>query len=216
MKEGDMVLFDMGTTYHCYVADITCSFPVGGKFTEDQKAIYNTVLKANRTVMKHMKPGVFYTDMHKLALRVICEELTKIGILQGDQKEMEENWVGALFMPHGLGHLMGIDTHDCGGYPEGTERIMKPSIKSLRIGRKLEEGMSLTVEPGVYFIESLLLPALENPQLNKFLCKEKILSLMNFGGVRIEDDVVVTKDGIELLTQVPRTVEEIELFMISK
>jgi len=124
-----------------------------------------------------------------------------------------EHHVGALFMPHGLGHLLGIDVHDVGGYNDGKGRSVNPSLKRLRTGRPLEEGMVLTVEPGIYFIDSLILPAFENEIHSQFLVKDKILPyLNNFGGVRIEDDVVVTKDGIEMLTDVPRTVEEIENF----
>lgn len=216
ISSGDMCLFDMGASYHGYVADITCSFPINGRFSEEQKKVYNAVLRASRTVLSLMKPGVPYTEMHITALRVICEDLKHAGLLRGSVDEMMEHWVGALFMPHGLGHLMGIDTHDCGGYSDGTERVQKPSIRSLRMGRKLKEGMCLTVEPGVYFIESLLTPAFDDPVYQRFLVREAIQPLLNFGGVRIEDDVVVTNDGVELLTQVPRTVEEIEEWMNKK
>ena len=97
-----MLLFDMGTTYHGYVSDVTCSFPVGGKFTEMQKGIYNVVLKANREVLKELKPGIKYSDMHLLAYDVICSGLKDLGLLQGDLNEMKENHVGSLFMPRKL------------------------------------------------------------------------------------------------------------------
>ena len=111
-------LFDMGGEYCCYTSDITCSFPANGKFTEEQKIIYNAVLKASRAVIAAIKPGVCWVDMHKLAEKVQLEELCKAGILKGDLDAMMAVRLGAVFMPHGLGHFMGLDTHDVGGYPQ--------------------------------------------------------------------------------------------------
>merc|ERR1719427_2021241 len=107
INDGDMCLFDMGAEYYCYSSDITCSYPVSGKFTDQQKKIYNAVLKSNRAVQKAMKPGVSWVDMHLLADRVHLEELTKMGLIKGDVEEMMKVRLGALFMPHGLGHFMG-------------------------------------------------------------------------------------------------------------
>jgi len=213
LKDGEMVVFDMGTEYHCYVSDITRSFPVNGKFTADQKIIYETVLAAQETVMKTMKPGVSWPDMHRLANRVICEELKKHGLLKGEVDDMMKNHIGALFMPHGLGHFMGIETHDCGGYPEGIEKIQEPGLRSLRSGRILQPNMVITVEPGIYFIEAILEPAFKDSSKNQFLNVERIKEFMNFGGVRIEDDVIITQLGIENMTSVPRSVAEIEKVM---
>lgn len=109
IKDGDMCLFDMGAEYYCYSSDITCSFPANGKFTSDQKIVYETVLKANRAVLASMKPGVGWTDMHLLAERTIVEELKKHGLLKGEVEEMMEAHIAPIFMPHGLGHLLGID-----------------------------------------------------------------------------------------------------------
>lgn len=111
-------LFDMGSEYHCYASDITCSFPATGKFRDDQKVIYNAVYKANRAVMAAVKPNVSWLEMHYLAERVILTDLVAAGILCGDVEDMMAVRMGAVFMPHGLGHFMGIDTHDVGGYPE--------------------------------------------------------------------------------------------------
>ncbi|XP_002735088.1 xaa-Pro dipeptidase-like [Saccoglossus kowalevskii] len=213
IKDGDMCLFDMGGEYHCFTSDITCSFPVNGKFTPDQKIIYEAVYKSSRAVMNAVKPGTSWVDMHKLSERVMLQELLQHGLLKGDIDELMENRIGTLFMPHGLGHFMGLDVHDVGGFPEGVERIDQPGLRSLRTTRNLEEGMVLTIEPGCYFIAPVLEAALENPEQSKFLCREVIERFMNFGGVRIEDDIVITADGMELLTCVPRTVEEIEAFM---
>ncbi|KAL3860556.1 hypothetical protein ACJMK2_010672 [Sinanodonta woodiana] len=213
INDGDMCLLDMGGEYYCYASDITCSYPANGKFTAKQKAIYETVLKASRAVMAAVKAGVSWVDMHLLANRVHLEELKKLGLVQGDVDEMMKVHLGAVFMPHGLGHFMGCDTHDVGGYPEGTERIDKPGLKSLRTVRELKPRMVLTIEPGIYFIDVLLDQALQNPELAAFLNREVIDTYRGFGGVRIEDNIVVREDGMELLTCVPRTVDEIEALM---
>ncbi|XP_074896162.1 xaa-Pro dipeptidase isoform X2 [Buteo buteo] len=213
IEDGDLCLFDMGGEYYCYGSDITCTFPANGKFTPDQRAIYEAVLKSSRAVMKAVKPGVAWPDMHRLADRVHLEELTKIGILKGNVDDMVKVHLGAIFMPHGLGHLLGIDVHDVGGYPEGVERIDLPGLRSLRTARSLEQGMVLTIEPGIYFIDHLLDQALRDPAQSCFINNDVLQRFRGFGGVRIEDDIAVTASGMELLTCVPRTVEEIEAFM---
>lgn len=214
VKDGDMCLFDMGGEYYCYASDITCSFPANGKFTEKQRTIYEAVLKKSRTVMDAVKPGVSWLDMHLLAEKTQLEELKKAGLLKGDVEEMMKVRLGAVFMPHGLGHFMGLDVHDVGGYLEGhPARHNEPGLRSLRTARILEERMVLTIEPGIYFIDALLDQALNNPEQAEFLVAEEIEKYRNFGGVRIEDDIAVTSDGMELLTCVPRTVEEIETVM---
>nr|XP_033797154.1 xaa-Pro dipeptidase [Geotrypetes seraphini] len=213
VENGHLCLFDMGGEYYCYGSDITCTFPANGKFTSDQKAIYEAVLRSSRAVMKAVKPGVAWPDMHRLADRVHLEELTKIGILKGNVEDMVKVHLGARFMPHGLGHLLGIDVHDVGGYPEGVDRIDLPGLKSLRTARILQAGMVLTIEPGIYFIDHLLDQALADPTQSCYINNDVLQRFRNFGGVRIEDDIVVTANGMELLTCVPRTVAEIEAFM---
>uniref|UniRef100_A0A8C0Q303 Xaa-Pro dipeptidase n=2 Tax=Canis lupus familiaris TaxID=9615 RepID=A0A8C0Q303_CANLF len=216
IQDGDMCLFDMGGEYYCFSSDITCSFPANGKFTADQKAIYEAVLRSCRAVMSAMKPGVWWPDMHRLADRVHLEELVRIGILNGSIDAMVQAHLGAVFMPHGLGHFLGIDVHDVGGYPEGVERIDEPGLRSLRTARHLEPRMVLTVEPGLYFIDHLLDEALADPARACFFNREVLQRFRGFGGVRIEEDVVVTDSGMELLTCVPRTVEEIEACMAGR
>ncbi|XP_072168727.1 xaa-Pro dipeptidase-like [Diadema setosum] len=211
--DGDICSFDMGAEYNCYSSDITCAFPANGKFTPDQKIVYNAVLKANRAVLNACRPGVAWPDMHLLAERTILEELRCHGLLQGDVDAMLERRMGAVFMPHGLGHFIGIDTHDVGGYPEGVERSTLPGLRSLRTARVLQENMVVTIEPGIYFIDVLLDEALSDPQRAPFLVPEVLQRFRGFGGVRIEDDVVITADGAELLNEVPRTVEAIEEVM---
>lgn len=214
IEDGDMCLFDMGGEYYCYTSDITCSFPANGKFTDKQKGIYNAVLKSSRAVLDSVKPGVKWTDMHLLADRVQLEELKVLGIVQGDIEEMMKVRLGAVFMPHGLGHFLGCDVHDVHGYPEGEkDRPTEAGLKSLRTTRTLQQGMVLTIEPGIYFIEQWIRRALENAEHAQFIVRDVVEQYYGFGGVRIEDDIAVTSNGCELMTTVPRTVEDIESLM---
>jgi len=173
-----------------------------------------------------LKPGICWVDMHTLAYRVILERLLDIGILkrrQGEENEAKEVVVdklleanlGDIFMPHGLGHFMGLDVHDVGGYGEdATPRSSLPGYRSLRTTRTLQEGMVITVEPGCYFIEAQLKKALQDEKMKDYFNVPVLDRFRNFGGVRIEDDVVVTATGSEILSKlVPRTVEEIEAVM---
>uniref|UniRef100_A0AAF5RUV3 Xaa-Pro dipeptidase n=2 Tax=Wuchereria bancrofti TaxID=6293 RepID=A0AAF5RUV3_WUCBA len=212
--DGDLCLFDMGPEYNCYASDITTTFPCNGKFTEKQKMIYNAVLAANIEVFQAAKPGLRWNQMHILAERIILSHLKDAGILCGDLDEMIEARIGAIFMPHGLGHFMGLDVHDCGGYLGDAEpRSILPGLKALRTTRTLRERMVITIEPGCYFIDTLLDAALNDSVQNKFIIKEKLNEFRGFGGVRIEDDIVIWSHGNERMSNVPRTVDEIEQFM---
>eukprot|EP00092_Neocalanus_flemingeri_P011207 GFUD01012072.1.p1 GENE.GFUD01012072.1~~GFUD01012072.1.p1 ORF type:complete len:516 (+),score=101.89 GFUD01012072.1:47-1549(+) len=215
IKEGDMCLFDFGAEYYCYTSDITCSFPVGGQFTAKQATVYNAVLRANQAVFAACKPGVMWSDMHLLANRVVLEDLTAAGVLRGSVEEMMDACLmGRVFQPLGMGHLLGLDIHDVGGYLEGQpERSQLPGLRYLRTARALQAGMVLTIEPGCYFIDYLLDRALADPELSKFLVEDKINEYRGSGGVRIEDVVAITETGTELFSRVPRTVEEIESWM---
>lgn len=145
----------MGGNYYGYAADITCTFPANGKFTADQKMVYEAVLKANKAVAKAAKPGTSWVDMHVLAVSTVLEALKEAGLLKGDVPEMIEAGLGAIFQPHGLGHLMGLDVHDVGGYLTGNpSRPTGPrGTEKLRTARILEARMVLTIEPGCYFID---------------------------------------------------------------
>ncbi len=215
IRDGDMFLNDSGAQYHGYASDITCSYPVNGRFTPEQRDIYESVLAANRAVQRAMRSCISWPDMHRLAERIIAERLREIGLIKGSNDELLAKHIPALFMPHGLGHFMGLDVHDPGGYPEGTSRINEPGIRSLRCGRKLEAGMVITVEPGIYFIDAVLEPALADSTISDLLVKPKLAQFRRFGGVRIEDDVLVTEQGAENFTRVPREVSEIESVMLS-
>ncbi|CAH1153328.1 unnamed protein product [Phaedon cochleariae] len=217
LQDGMLCLFDMGANYYGYAADITVTFPVNGKFTPDQKFIYEAVLRSNLAVLNAGKPGVSWSDMHLLANRVLLEELKNGGLLKGSIDEMMDADLAEIFQPHGLGHLLGLDVHDVGGYLEGyPERSDRPGLKKLRTARLLEENMFLTIEPGCYFIDPLLDRALADPKQSRFLVPEVLERFRGFGGVRIEDDVRITKNGIINLTKVPRTVQEIEDWIAGK
>lgn len=172
----------------------------------DQVAIYEAVLAANDAVQKAAKDGVFWTDMHILANRVLLEKLVQIGLVRGSIDDMMAAGINGVFQPHGLGHLIGLDVHDVGGYLDTCPpRPTAPGTTSLRFARRLLAGMYVTIEPGCYFIDHLLDEALADPVKSGFLVREVVQRFRGFGGVRIEDDVLVTKDGIENFTFVPRT-----------
>lgn len=214
VEDGTMALLDMGGNYKGYAADITCSFPINGKFTAAQKTIYSAVLDAHDRVLRAMKPGVKWVDMHLLAIRTICTHLIAAGVLKGDIETLMEKQIMQFFQPHGLGHLIGLDVHDVGGYMEDSPaRPTAADCCRLRTARVLEEGLYMTVEPGCYFNEALMEQALTNPAVAPFVDAEKLREYAKFGGVRIESDVLVTKDGVENYTVVPRTIEEIERTM---
>ena len=190
------------------------SFPVNGKFSENQLLVYNAVLDAQIAVIEVMRPGVSWLEMHRTAERAILSKLIEGGVLTKDAGSIEDMLdadLGAIFMPHGLGHLIGLDTHDVGGYTEGLtpKRSGRPGLSKLRTARTLEAEMVLTVEPGCYFIDILLDLALANPAQSKFFNRDRLKEFRGTGGVRLEDDVVVTEDGCENLTICPRAVSEV-------
>lgn len=213
IKHGDLFLMDSGFECNGYAADYTRTFPANGKYTDIQKGVYNSVLAGMNNVLDTVKPGVKMEDLHLLAAKTMMEGLKDLNIVKGNVDHMMEENIFALFFPHGLGHFLGLDTHDVGGYPKGVDRIDRPGIKFLRARRELQPGMVITIEPGIYFVPAVLEPAIADPEKNKFLNTDKVKSLLSFGGVRIEDDIIVTEDGIENMTSVPKEVDEIEALM---
>jgi Xaa-Pro dipeptidase len=214
--DGQMALLDMGGEYECYASDITCSFPVNGKFTASQRFVYEAVLDSQRAVFAAMRPGVSWVDMHRLALTVMLRHLIRGGLVTcSDEAEAMRRDLMYTFMPHGLGHLFGLDVHDVGGYHAGAPaRPTDLSSSRLRTARLLEPGMAITVEPGMYFNHVLLEKAFADPQLAPLLNERRIRDeFWHFGGVRIEDNVVVTATGIVNMTQCPRDVADVEAVM---
>lgn len=204
LKDGDLYLIDAGAESNGYAADITRTYPVNGTFTPDQKFVYDVVNEMLNTSLANAGPGVEMEHLQLEACRLLVTRFREAGFLKGDTEELMDNNIFALFFPHGLGHFLGLDTHDPGGYPKGVERIDRPGLRYLRARRMLEPGMVVTIEPGIYFIPALLEPAFDNPDQAKYLNVNELRRFLNFGGIRLEDNIIVTEDGHENLTDVPR------------
>ena len=206
MEDGDIYLTDMGIRFCGYCSDISTTFPVNGKFTEQQAKIYNIVLDANRGVIAAMKPGITkVAELDTLSKKIILAGLQNIGIInQGyNVDDMFNDGLARIFMPHSVGHLLGLDVHDVGN--------RSITYKSNNI---LENGMFITVEPGIYFIDFLMDEAESSTVLQKYINVEELEKYRGFGGVRIEDDVMIGEDSVESYQiGLPRTVQEIEDYM---
>jgi Xaa-Pro aminopeptidase len=219
LASGRLVLGDFGaeTATH-YAGDITRTWPVDKAFTQQQKEIYQIVLEANLNVINSLRPDVKYLDCHLIAWRTIAEGLKNLGLLKGDVDEMVELGVPGLFMPHGVGHMMGMDVHDMEnlgeeyiGYREGLTRSSILGLKSLRLAKELEAGFVLTVEPGLYFIPELIHLWETQGKFEQFIDYTKLKAYYGFGGVRIEDNYLITTNGAQLLGDpIPKTISEIE------
>jgi Xaa-Pro aminopeptidase len=183
-----------------------------------QRDIYNAVLDAQLTAIEMIKPGIYYKDVHLKAARVITERLKDLGLMKGNTDDAVKAGAYALFFPHGLGHMMGLDVHDMEGlgenlvgYEEGQQRSEQFGLAFLRLARKLQPGFVLTVEPGIYFIPKLIeLWKAENKHAD-FIDYSKVEKMIGFGGIRIEDDILVTSEGNKVLGhKIAKTVEEVE------
>ena len=219
LKEGRMMVSDCGAeSLMHYAADLTRTTPVGGRFSQRQKDIYEIVLKANTESIKLAKPGMSNKDLHLNACRIITTGLKELGVMKGDPAEAVAAGAHALFMPHGLGHMMGLDVHDMEslgenfvGYNDQVKRSSQFGLAFLRFALPYKPGHVFTVEPGIYFIPELMEMWKAEGKLSQFINYEKAISWLGFGGVRIEDDVLITSDGSRMLGKTaPKTVEEIE------
>jgi Xaa-Pro dipeptidase len=213
MEDGDLFLIDAGFELNGYASDFTRTYPVNGRFSGDQAAIYQIVFNAHQSAIKSAGPGLKMEDLHMLAAKIILNGLVDLKLVYGDVEELMNHDIFALFFPHGIGHFLGLDTHDVGGYPKGVDRIDRPGLRFLRARRELLPGMVITIEPGIYFIPALLQPALEDEAKSKFLNKKMIQKYYHFGGIRLEDNLIVTENGIENLTDVPVQIPDIEKIM---
>lgn len=220
LKEGDMVLNDSGVeTAKGYAADLTRTFPAGKKFSSRQKEMYNVVLKAFEDAHSIMRPGLNYKEVHRTASLRLIEGLFDLGLLKGNPEEALVNNVHTLFFQCGVGHMMGLDVHDMEnlgeqfvGYtdeePKDTETF---GWKSLRLGRPLQEGFVVTVEPGIYMIPELIDHWSAENRLADFINYHKVMEYRDFGGIRIEDNFLITKNGFRRIGNgLSKTVEEIE------
>lgn len=223
LTDGRLLLVDAGAeNLMNYCSDFTRTFPVNGKFSPLQRDIYNIVLAANTRAFELAKPDILYRDVHLAAVKVIVEGLISMGIMKGNADDAVAAGAHAMFMPHGLGHLMGLDVHDMEdigekyvGYDLETERSTQLGVSNLRMGRRLQVGMVMTDEPGIYFIPAYITKWKAMGTNKEFINFDKLDPYMNFGGIRIEDDLLITPTGNRILgkRRIPVTVQEIETFM---
>ncbi len=219
MKEGQLLIVDAGAESRMhYATDITRTLPVGGKLTSRQLDIYNLVLKAETESISRIKPGTPYRDIHMHAATIIAEGLKTLGLLKGNVGELVSVGAHALFFPHGIGHMLGLDVHDMEdlgekyvGYDADFNRSDQFGLAYLRLARRLESGFVLTVEPGIYFIPPLIEKWEAERKLTDFIRYEELKSWLDFGGIRIEDNVLVTATGHRILgSPIPKAVDELE------
>ena len=221
LRNGQLVLCDCGaeTSMH-YAGDLTRTFPVSKSFTAIQKEIYTLVLNTLQAAAGLLKPGILYKDVHLFACEKLVEGLQQFGLMKGDVKEAVAEGAHALFFPCGLGHMMGLDIHDMEnlgeqyvGYTDELKKSTQFGLKSLRLGKALEEGFVLTVEPGLYFIPELIEQWEAEKKFTRFINYDKLSPYKTLSGIRLEDDYLITKNGCKLLgKQLPRLPEEIESF----
>lgn len=219
LQEGKLLLVDAGVEgLMNYCSDKTRTYPVTGRFTQKQKEIYEIVLKANMEGIELVKAGTPYRDIHFAAAEVVMQGLKDLGLMKGDVKEGVKLGAHALFFPHGLGHQLGLDVHDMEGLGEDyvgyNDEFKRSDIfgtRNLRMARHLEAGMVMTVEPGIYFIPKLIEKWRSENHLTDFINYDKLDSYLDFGGIRIEDDVLVTPTGHRVLGKaIPKSVAELE------
>jgi Xaa-Pro aminopeptidase len=207
LKQGQLILCDCGaeTAMH-YAGDITRTFPVNNKFTSIQKEMYDVVLYSQNAAIEALKPSVLFKDIHLLACEKLIEGLIQLGFMKGDPKEAAAVGAHTLFFPCGLGHMMGLDVHDMEnlgeeyiGYTDTLKKSTEFGVKSLRLGKALEERFVLTVEPGIYFIPELMDQFQANKKFTDFINYDKFQQFRTFGGIRLEDDYVITSNGSRIL-----------------
>ena len=223
LEAGRLVLCDAGCELDDYCSDHTRTMPVNGKFTQRQLDIYNIVVECHDYVLNVAKPGVKYMDVHFAVCRLMTERLKELGLMKGDVDEAVAAGAHAMFLPHGLGHMMGMDVHDMEGLGQiyvGFDEETRPNLEQfgtncLRMGRRLQEGFVVTDEPGIYFIPALIDDWRKSGHCAEFLNFDLLETYKDFGGIRIEDDVLITKDGCRFLGEkrIPYHPKDIEDFM---
>ncbi|MDR2801595.1 MAG: aminopeptidase P family protein [Prevotellaceae bacterium] len=220
LTEGRLLVIDAGAEAAShYASDFTRTLPAGGRFTPKQKEIYNIVLAANNYAINTAKPGITYAAVHLGAAKIITQGLQSLGLMKGNADESVAAGAHALFFPHGLGHQLGLDVHDMEdlgenyvGYDDETQRSKQFGLGALRMGRVLHEGFCITVEPGIYFIPALIEQWKQENKLSQFINYQKVAEYIGFGGIRLEDNILITPAGCRLLGEkrIPITVEEVE------
>ncbi|MBN3886586.1 MULTISPECIES: aminopeptidase P family protein [unclassified Nostoc] len=218
LQPGDLLLADVGAeTETGWAGDVTRTWPVSGKFSSTQRDIYNVVLAAHDACIAKIHPGVEYGDIHLLAATVIAEGLVELGIFQGNPQDLVEMDAHALFFPHGIGHLLGLDVHDMedlgdlAGYEAGRQRSDRFGLGYLRLNRPLRPGMLVTIEPGFYQVPAILNDANVRSKYQNVVNWQRLSEFTDVRGIRIEDDVLVTTSGSEVLTAaLPNDADTIE------
>ena len=224
LEDGRLVICDAGCELDDYCSDHTRTMPVNGKFTQRQLEIYSIVEECHDYVLDVAKPGVKYMDVHFAVCRRMTERLKELGLMKGDTDEAVKAGAHAMFLPHGLGHMMGMDVHDMEGLGQiyvGFDEETRPNLEQfgtncLRMGRKLEEGFVLTDEPGIYFIPALIDDWKASGHCKEFINFDKLETYKDFGGIRIEDDILITKEGCRFLgsKRIAYHPQELETFML--
>lgn len=218
LMNGDMLLLDCGAeTAMGYAGDLSSTMPVGISFTERQKDIYDISLASHNSAIDMLKPGIPFKDIHFRASRIIVDGLKNIGVMKGNTDDALNLGAHALFFPCGVGHQMGLDVHDMEdlgevyvGY-DGSPKSMQFGLKSLRLAKPLVEGMVLTIEPGIYFIPPLINMWKSENRFNDFINFDKLEDYLDFGGIRNEEDFVITGDGYRLIGKnKPKTIKDVE------
>jgi Xaa-Pro aminopeptidase len=221
LRSGDLLLVDVGAEGpEGWASDVTRTWPVSGRFSSSQRELYEVVLAAQHAAIARVAPGVRYLDVHRAAGRAIVSGLVALGVLRGDVDELYARGAAALFFPHGIGHLLGLDVHDMedlgdlAGYAEGRKRAENAGDRYLRLDRDLAPGMLVTIEPGYYRIPALLDDPSEVGDLESHIDRRRLAAFDDVRGIRIEDDVLVTESGAEVLTQAaPKAPDELEAVM---
>lgn len=221
VKERMMVTDAGAESLLHYASDITRTVPVGGKFSRRQKEIYEIVLAANMKAIGSVKPGIMNKELHIMACETVASGLKDLGLMKGDVNDAVNHGAHALFMPHGLGHMMGLDVHDMEGlgenwvgYDDKVKRSDQFGLAFLRFGKQLEPGFVFTIEPGIYFIPALIDQWKGEHKFGEFINYDMVESYKDFGGIRIEDDILVTNNGYKVLGKpIPKTIKEVEDIM---
>lgn len=224
VEAGQLLLADVGAEAESgWASDVTRTWPVSGTFSESQKAIYTIVLDAHDACIAAVKPGVEYQDIHMIAARVMAEGLADLGILRGDPERLVAADAHALFFPHGVGHLLGLDVHDMedlgdlAGYAPGRTRSDRFGLGYLRLNRPLQPGMVVTVEPGFYQVPAILNHPEWQERYQDMVNWDRLAEFDDVRGIRIEDDVLVTATGHEVLTRsLPTGIADIEALVRGK
>ncbi|MBQ2403607.1 MAG: aminopeptidase P family protein [Prevotella sp.] len=224
LEDGRLVLCDCGAeTINNYCSDHTRTLPINGKFTTRQKEIYDIVAECHDYALDVAKPGVKYFDVHMAVCRLMTERLKELGLMKGDTDEAVMQGAHAMFLPHGLGHMMGLDVHDMEGLGQihvGFDEETRPRLDQfgtncLRMGRRLQEGFVVTDEPGIYFIPALIDSWKASGHCKEFLNYDMLETYKDFGGIRIEDDILITSDGCRFLGEkrIPYHTKDVEKYM---